>query len=542
MARPINESLEYFPLDVDFFDQPKLLLVEEDHGMAGGYIAIRLYCWIYSQGYYIKWESGMDAVFAKRIGHQVTSEIVKTVLNSMLHRGMLSRERFEQFGILTSRGIQKRWRGIVQHAKRKAEIDPRFNLLTTDSSIENEGIDSITPIISAEETNPIPEETNPIPEESTQSKVKESKVKKSKEKDDTKVSFSATDFDLSFFSDSVKNLWIDFFDQRQDRVGKPGSKTKKITERAAKIILNRLKNEGEVFAKSMLERAIVGGWDDVYELKPWEKEKLGKGVVERQKQTAGEFEPDGEAQARLKYIFYDLYAPQVWIEYKKRSEVFKSNTMTKGAMRYPDELSVYHVSSGLSNEVKEETQQVNPPHPTPYPGTRNYLNIPREETIKPPFESAEGLALWSQWLQHLNASGKNITPLMLEKQVEELASKSEKIAMKMINNSIMGGHTSVYPLRQAEIDEIAREYEPADESEKRLMGGKYYVYAPEVWHEFKKRAKYCSEVGRGYGVDRYPEEISIYHESNDGSAIAIKPDVPKVRAPKIPERLKSEYV
>ena len=47
MARPIKTGLNYFPLDVDFFDDPKICAVTVEHGIKGQAAAIMLLCAIY---------------------------------------------------------------------------------------------------------------------------------------------------------------------------------------------------------------------------------------------------------------------------------------------------------------------------------------------------------------------------------------------------------------------------------------------------------------------------------------------------------------
>lgn len=168
MARPVTEGLEYFPMDVDFFDDPKILIVEEQFGFKGGYIASRLLCWIYRNGYYLSWNEDMALVFAKRVGNNITHALVNDVVNALVERGFFDKAIFLRSSILTSSGIQNRWQEIITRAKRKASIRPEYNLIN--SNIE---------AVNTELTAPNKEETQAKREVSTQSKVKESKVKES---------------------------------------------------------------------------------------------------------------------------------------------------------------------------------------------------------------------------------------------------------------------------------------------------------------------------------------------------------------------------
>lgn len=167
MARPEKVGLDYFPLNVDIFEDDKLKFVEARFNEKGELIAVKLLCKIYKAGYFIKWDEDTALLFAKGAGKNVTDTLVKDVVFELVKRNFFDKIRLEEFGILTSNGIQNRYVNICKLAKRKsASINPKYaiNELTTDES-------ELTP------------EEIPINSgQSTQRKVKESKVKKRKEK------------------------------------------------------------------------------------------------------------------------------------------------------------------------------------------------------------------------------------------------------------------------------------------------------------------------------------------------------------------------
>lgn len=116
MVRPIKQGLDYFPLDVDFFNDDKIQLIEAEFGINGTYIAIRLLTKIYSEGYYYKWSADKCLLLTKNIGTEsVSSGIVNEVVNGLIRRGIFSNSVFNQFNILTSEAIQKRWVKISQY-------------------------------------------------------------------------------------------------------------------------------------------------------------------------------------------------------------------------------------------------------------------------------------------------------------------------------------------------------------------------------------------------------------------------------------------
>lgn len=110
--------------------------------------------------------------------------------------------------------------------------------------------------------------------EKPQSKVKESKEEKSKEKKNKSTSvdkgFCAYDFPLPFGSEEFKELWRMFCDHRV--------KIKNaLSENSAKLIVNKLAKEPEKYARAMLSNTIESDkYPSVYELKPWEKERIDK--------------------------------------------------------------------------------------------------------------------------------------------------------------------------------------------------------------------------------------------------------------------------
>lgn len=155
MARPIKTGLNYFPLDVDIFDDPKLLHIENQFGVKGELITVKLLCWIYRDGYSCEWNNDTALIFAKKNFSNIGASLCNEVVTELIKREFFNRRLFDSFGVLTSEAIQSRWLKVVTSSKRKCELNPFLNLL-------------------------VQEETPPKREESTQSKVKKSKVDKSK--------------------------------------------------------------------------------------------------------------------------------------------------------------------------------------------------------------------------------------------------------------------------------------------------------------------------------------------------------------------------
>lgn len=109
MARPVIEGLEYISIDVDIFDDVKLLFVAERFEEKGELIAIKLLLWIYKHGYYINWNDEISLLFAKKNFKNVSSSLVNDVVKELVKRDFFAEDMYNRFSILTSKGIQKRW-------------------------------------------------------------------------------------------------------------------------------------------------------------------------------------------------------------------------------------------------------------------------------------------------------------------------------------------------------------------------------------------------------------------------------------------------
>jgi DnaD/phage-associated family protein len=164
MARPISTGITYFSLDVHLDDEFEL--IESKFGLVGFGIIIKLYQKIYSNSYYIEWTERELLKFKNRIN--VDLNLINDVINECLKWGLLSKELYDQYGILTSRGIQKRYIEATQRRKEVIFIREYLLIELTPKSYPEKvivNINSINDCINSEKTDI-----------NSQSKVKESKV------------------------------------------------------------------------------------------------------------------------------------------------------------------------------------------------------------------------------------------------------------------------------------------------------------------------------------------------------------------------------
>lgn len=172
MPRPQKAGVEYFPLDVENDD--KLDLIEAEFGLTGFAVIVKLYQRIYKLGYFCEWNDEVALLFGKRLG--TGGKAVSEIVSAAIRRSLFDEEIYRKYGVLTSRGIQKRYFEIVAR-RRNVEVEQRYLLVSRDLIPVNVNIMyAETPV----NVNTMQAETPENACRSTQSKVKESKGKESK--------------------------------------------------------------------------------------------------------------------------------------------------------------------------------------------------------------------------------------------------------------------------------------------------------------------------------------------------------------------------
>jgi len=141
MARTNKTGIDYFPFDVDFFNDEKIEFTSARFGIKGEIIAIRLLCKIYRNGYYTDWNEDESTLLAKRAGDGITPSLVSEIVKELVKRGFFDESLLNRFKILTSKGIQNRY---FEAAKRYKTIDVFSEFLLVDvSKMDNVNINAI---------------------------------------------------------------------------------------------------------------------------------------------------------------------------------------------------------------------------------------------------------------------------------------------------------------------------------------------------------------------------------------------------------------
>ena len=121
-------GLDFFYLSVDFFDNDKVLLVEQEYDSRATLLAIKLLSKIYHKGFYYKWGKDECLLFTRKLPADYTAEFVQSVVDALVERGFFHKEYYEKQGVLTSESIQLHYFEAVQRRK-QVEVEPDYLLV-----------------------------------------------------------------------------------------------------------------------------------------------------------------------------------------------------------------------------------------------------------------------------------------------------------------------------------------------------------------------------------------------------------------------------
>lgn len=187
MARPTAKGVEYFPLNVNFINDLKVRKLLLSCGAEAIAVLIYLLSTIYKdEGYYV--EIHEDEIDLIALDVNVTPEFVLEVINKACEVRFFDVNLYNNFNILTSKGIQERYLKITERRKNSVVIT-QFNLINVCNNLINVNNNSIN--VNNNSINVYDNE---------QSKVKKRKVQKSTEK--------------SLSNDSVKNVYLTQTEER----------------------------------------------------------------------------------------------------------------------------------------------------------------------------------------------------------------------------------------------------------------------------------------------------------------------------------------
>lgn len=183
-GRPPRKNLDYAGWDVDIFDNDTKIdkLLDAQSWVGFGvyfYLCQRAYG---SDGYFYRWSYDDCATTVRKMGGGIGSGTVRETVGYCLQIGLFDKGLFDRWGILTSRGIQRKyWIAIKDRSVKRVVAD---YWLLHKSECEGLLIEPLNTNLPPENSNLPPENSNIPPENTDYADIKkrEDKVKEKKDK------------------------------------------------------------------------------------------------------------------------------------------------------------------------------------------------------------------------------------------------------------------------------------------------------------------------------------------------------------------------
>lgn len=254
-------GLDYFELDCRM--EEKVRLIQAEFGLKGFAVVVKLYQKIYGEfGYYCEWSEDSLLLFMSENGVPSDSKnLIREIVSACIRRNIFSEKLFNEFGILTSHGVQKRYMNATSR-REKVSMKKEY-LLLSDGKI-NQNVDII-----GDSAGIIEQNADIIAQRRVEkSRVEESRVE-NKETGEGRTGKNGVERPGTYFSyEPLNRAFIDFAGMRKE-LGRP------MTDKAAELAVKKLRalsmtSSGEMdrdMAVRILEQSIMNGWKGLYPLK-----------------------------------------------------------------------------------------------------------------------------------------------------------------------------------------------------------------------------------------------------------------------------------
>ena len=134
MARPIKKGIDYFSFDVKFLRNIKVRKILKACGASSITVLISLLSRIYEdRGYYTEWNEDVSFLVSDEVG--VSEGLVAEVVTKATQVEFFDKDKFKNYKILTSKGIQERY--LEATVKRKSVVFNKEYLVIDINSIIN---------------------------------------------------------------------------------------------------------------------------------------------------------------------------------------------------------------------------------------------------------------------------------------------------------------------------------------------------------------------------------------------------------------------
>lgn len=111
------EGIMYFPLNVSFFEDAPIELVDAKYGLAGVAAIMKLLCKLHKEkGYYLLWGKEQCTLFAHKTG--IEESKMEKIVEILIEKRFFDAKCYAEQQVLTSENIQKIWLEATKRRKR----------------------------------------------------------------------------------------------------------------------------------------------------------------------------------------------------------------------------------------------------------------------------------------------------------------------------------------------------------------------------------------------------------------------------------------
>lgn len=281
MARPSKSGLDYFPFDVDFFEDEKIEAIFVEFGIKGEITVVKLLCAIYRNGYFILWNDRLKIKLLKNLPG-VSSELLELIVKRLVKWEFFNENLFNSAAILTSTGIQKRFFSVTKRRKQNEEfpyllINVCNNPINVDNNNENADNNAtkeskgkeeeyIPPIIPQGGMRDSDDSMIQIEQKlkSREAELLAKEQKLLKREAALKNQLSNKLPDISFVSDDFKDVFSSWLEYKREK--KESYKSNKALEACYKKLLE-LSNNNPDTARLIVEQSMASNWSGIFELR-----------------------------------------------------------------------------------------------------------------------------------------------------------------------------------------------------------------------------------------------------------------------------------
>ena len=106
--------------DVDVFEDEKIIQLVDRLGLNAFVVFFAVCQRAYgARGYYLPWPAGEAVMIRRALGSEVTGQYISDVVDLGRDLGLFHADTFAQYGVLTSRAIQRNFVVVLQRRRRK---------------------------------------------------------------------------------------------------------------------------------------------------------------------------------------------------------------------------------------------------------------------------------------------------------------------------------------------------------------------------------------------------------------------------------------